>query len=102
MNLLGLMIGEIMITVEEAKAAGYCITSRRSPTWATRIDRKDWREHMAAQHPRGMEWVKCLGNDAADHYRRVYSADTIIVPGRWINKLPNSRQGPTKFMTPNA
>ena len=85
------------ISAERAKASGYCITSRRSPVWATRIDRKDWREFMASQHPRGMEWVKCLGKDAADHYRRVYSQDTIVVPSGYVKLLPNSNSGPTEF-----
>ena len=90
------------ITAKQAKAAGYCITSRRAPTWATRIDRKDWREHMAAQHPGGMEWVKCLGKDAADHYRRMYSKDTIVVHSGWVKLLPNSGQGPAEFLPSNA
>ena len=86
------------ISAKQAKAEGYCITSRRSPTWATRIDRKDWREHMAANHPSGMEWVKRLGDDASDHYRRIFSKDTIVVHSGWVKLLPNSRQGPTEFL----
>jgi hypothetical protein len=85
-----------MITAKQAKAAGYCITSRAA-TLATRIDREDWREHMADQHPQGMDWVKCLGKDAADQYRRVYSKDNITVPAGWVKLLPNSGQGPTDF-----
>ena len=88
-----------MITAKSAKASGYCITSRRSPTLATRIDRKDWREHMGAQHARGMEWVKALGNQAADQYRRCFSKDTIVVPGSWIKLLPNSASGPSEFLS---
>ena len=89
------------ISAKQAKAAGYCITSRRAPTWATRIDRKDWREYMASQHARGMEWVKGLGKDAADHYRRCFSKDTIVVHSGWVKLLPNSGQGPTEFLPAN-
>lgn len=52
---------------------------------------------MAGFHPSGMEWVKALGKDAADHYRRMYSKDTIVVPTGWIKILPNSRSGPTEY-----
>lgn len=36
------------MTPAQAAASGYCIISRKAPTWAARIDRKDWREAMAA------------------------------------------------------
>jgi len=64
-------------TVEALIAKGYLVVSRR---WnaVSRIDRPDWKEYMASQHPRGMEWVNILGEQSAEtHYRRVYSKDTI-------------------------
>lgn len=85
------------LTIEQAKAMGYCITSRRG-TLATRIDRADWREHMATKHAQGERWVKLIGDLAADQYRRVYSQDTIRIRPEWIGQLPNSGVGPTEFM----
>jgi len=51
----------------------------------SRLDREDWKEHMAITHTpwsaeEGMSWVECLDNDAEDHYRRCYSEDKITVP----------------------
>lgn len=63
-------------------AYGYRRTSRKHSMLA-RIDRPDWREYMAFQHApwdpagQGMDWVKALGNDAADFYRRCYSEDLL-------------------------
>jgi hypothetical protein len=91
------MIKKAEITAQQAKSLGYCITSRRAPTWATRIDRKDWREHMASHHAHGMEFVKCLGKSAADHYRRIYSKDTLVVPSGWVKILPNSHDGDQEY-----
>jgi hypothetical protein len=91
--------------VNEAITAGYVITSRAG-RHATRIDRRDWREHMAKEHApwdpegQGMDWVKCLdqgGHGAADHYRRCYSRDSIIVPQEWVGKMKNSGQGPREY-----
>lgn len=84
------------LTLAQAKAAGYCITSRRG-LLATRLDREDWRADMATKHANGERWVKALGQRAADQYRRVYSADTIRVAPDWIGKLPNSIDGPTEY-----
>lgn len=61
---------------------GYRYISRRHRIVA-RVDRPDWREHMATRHSpsdpegAGMRWVKALGGDAANHYRRCYSEDRI-------------------------
>lgn len=93
---------EEQMTPQQAKRAGYCIVSRRKPTWAARLDRKDWKEYMASTHPGGMYWVKCLGKDAADHYRRCHSKDVIEVPIAWIKALPNSHSGPVAFLPSNA
>lgn len=93
------------LTIHQAVSAGYVITSRRS-RHATRIDRRDWREYMAQKHAPwdpegdGMDWVKCLdngGSGAADHYRRCYSEDTIIVPVEWVGKMKNSGAGPREY-----
>jgi hypothetical protein len=83
---------------KKARKAGYCIVSRKKPTLAARIDRKDWKEYMASKHPGGMDWVKFLAKDAADYYRRCYSKDIVVVPASWTKKLPNSNDGSTEFM----
>lgn len=75
--------------------AGYCITSRAS-NGASRIDRPNWQEYMAKQHSPwdwegdGMEWVNCLGDRAADQYRRVYSRDHITVPDGYMSAMTKS------------
>jgi len=68
--------------------SGYRCTSNRH-RMVSRLDRPDWREHMARDHTRGfrgdpqrnldegMKWVAVLGTGAADHYRRVLSRDKI-------------------------
>ena len=55
----------------------------------SRLDRPDWREHMAREHTRGfpgdprknfdegMRWVEGLGEGAADYYRSVLSKDKL-------------------------
>lgn len=84
-------------TLEQAKAAGYCITSRASRT-ASRLDRADWKVKLASTHVDGHAWVECLGDaSAADYYRRCVSRDQITVPHHWIKELGNSGSGPTRF-----
>ena len=66
----------------------------------TRVDRPDWKEHMAREHSPwdakrgtddGPRWVRCLGDGAADHYRRVYSMDSIEgVPEPIFKLVPGS------------
>ena len=83
--------GEATRKQEEAArlvASGYRCVSNRHRT-LSRLDRPDWREHMARDHTRGfrgdpqrnldegMRWVTVLGTGAADHYRRVMSKDTL-------------------------
>ena len=97
-------MNDLDLTLVQAKAAGYCITSRRAK-YAKRIDRKDWREYMAKEHApwdptgqEGMSWVKSMGDSlAADHYRRCYSNDQITVTEEWFKILKNSNNGPTEF-----
>lgn len=95
--------------ITELKARGYAITSRRH-RHASRIDRPDWKEHMAAWHVKGFPnqeeamkkgraWVEVLGRYAADFYRRCISQDTITVPQSYISWLPNSgsHKAPAEF-----
>lgn len=78
-------------------AAGYCVVSKRHGE-VSRIDRPDWKEHMASTHPRGVELVKCLGDhEAADFYRRCISRDWVKV-GAGHRSFPNSHDGPSKFL----
>ena len=92
------MMGMSPLTVAEAKAHGYAITSRRHRL-ASRLDRQDWRDAMAQRHgPSGKDWVQVLGDRAAaDHYRRCFSKDRITVPDGWLSQLPNSGDGPEEF-----
>lgn len=84
-------------TLEQAKAAGYCITSRAYRT-AARLDRSDWKNKLASTHVDGHRWVECLGDvSAADQYRRCVSRDHITVPQSWIKELGNSGSGPSRF-----
>jgi hypothetical protein len=90
-------------TVQEAVIEGYAITSR-AYKHASRIDREDWRQYMAKKHApwdpegEGRAWVECLGDrSAADHYRRCYSKDQIVVPDDWVKILRNSGEGPQEF-----
>ena len=74
-------------------AAGYKVVSRAYSEVA-RIDRPDWREHIAAAHApwdpegEGMRWANSPGME--DHYRRCYSKDKLTIPPEWINKIGNS------------
>lgn len=77
------------MTADEYTARGYRRVSRKYGMLA-RIDRPDWREHMAGQHVRGMEWVDNLGSGAADHYRRVYSRDRIEIDPTLALQVPTS------------
>lgn len=76
-------------------AMGYRRTSNRH-CLVSRVDRPDWREHMAQKHApwdpegQGVAWVKCLGKGAADHYRRCYSNDTMTVGPEVSRRIPGS------------
>ena len=78
-------------------AEGYRVVSRKYGM-ISRIDRKDWKEYMAKQHApwdaegEGIKWVQLLGDRAAaDHYRRVYSKDTLEIGRKALTlKIPNS------------
>ena len=87
----------LTMTAKQADAKGYSMISRAS-CLAARIDRTEWRENMAASHASGMQWVKALGALAGDHYRRLQSQDVIVVPKSWVRLLPNSGNGPNKFL----
>jgi hypothetical protein len=81
---------------------GYRVTSRRH-RMAARVDRADWREHMARQHSpwdpegEGMAWVNALGNSAPDFYRRVYSKDKITLTFP-CNRFPGSCHDPVAYV----
>lgn len=53
--------------------AGYRVISKKY-RWVARVDRGDWVE----------------GTTSADHYRRVFSEDKMVVPEAWISQIPNS------------
>ena len=66
---------------ERLAASGYRSISNKYRMVA-RLDRPDWKKHMARQHApwsfeEGMRWATGLGDGAADHYRRVYSKDVL-------------------------
>jgi len=63
----------------------------------SRIDRADWYRHMAQKHApwdpngQGIDWVWSMGSACAeDHYRRVYSKDTITRPKNVFELIPSS------------
>lgn len=83
---------------------GYCRVSRRHMI-LSRIDREDWREHMARDHAPwdwkgdGMKWA--TSNGMADHYRRCYSKDQMQLHpdcAALFLKFPGSGCGPEQFM----
>jgi hypothetical protein len=82
-------VKHFVAVAERLIRSGYCPVSNKH-FMLSRIDRPDWREHMALKHCGGrdeedpfwkaMEWVAMLGEQgAADHYRRCYSKDRITV-----------------------
>lgn len=90
------VVGDSEVNLILAEEKGYCVISR-SACWAARIDRTDWKQVMADSHVGGMDWVRALGSRAADHYRRVYSKDKIVIPVSWLKRLVNSENGPTGY-----
>lgn len=85
------------MTPNEAIEKGYCIVCTQSPVLIARIDRPDWREHMADTNSKGAEWVFALGSTAAHHYRKYYSKDVLVVTLGWISHMPNSDKGPMEY-----
>lgn len=93
-------------------ASGYrCISNRHR--MVSRLDRADWRDHMAREHTRGfkgdpdgnleqgMKWVAALGGGAADHYRRILSKDTIEQLPKDVYdriKRDDAQTGPDEYM----
>lgn len=61
---------------------GFCLTSNKFGI-ISRIDRPDWKNHMAILHTpwsleEGLRWIDCLGEmDAEDFYRRCHTKDKI-------------------------
>lgn len=87
-------------SIEYMVASGYCRTSNKFGL-VSRIDRPDWREHMAerAYPPEygythlGHAWVKNLGTRAADQYRRCYSQDKFEMGRSTGRRFPPSEGG---------
>ena len=91
-----------MKTAQQLINAGYRRTSN-SYRMVSRVDRPDWKEHMAKQHSPwsfedGMKWVNGLGSSASDHYRRVYSKDTLMVSPTVFSKIPTSIHDPVGYI----
>jgi hypothetical protein len=94
-------------SVVELIARGYRVTSRKH-VMLSRIDRPDWKRHMANLHSpwsvdEGLEWVAALGDyHAEDHYRRVYSQDKLEFECRGATTLrhhvPNSNGAITGYV----
>lgn len=88
-------------------AMGYRRTSNRH-RMVSRVDRPDWREYMAQQHAPwdaergtqdGPRWVRCLGEGAADHYRRTHSEDNLEgLPPDVFRRIPGSNGDDTGFV----
>jgi hypothetical protein len=102
------MTPEIIMKLSPKKlmALGYRRTSNAFGI-VSRIDREDWKEHMAIRHSpwsleEGMEWIKCLGESSAeDHYRRCYSKDNIEFGKRLAYKvkhIESSNGAPTGYI----
>lgn len=73
------------LTLEQARAMGYCVISRRFNT-AARITRADWLEHLHSIGHTGMR----RNAGSASWYRRCVSMDRITIPHLWVGQLPNS------------
>jgi len=83
-------------------ASGYRATSNRYKMVA-RLDRPDWREHMAIRHSpwsleEGMKWVNCLGHSATEHYLRVYSRDRLEGLPRNVFDAIKKAPMPTEYL----
>lgn len=77
---------------------GYCKVSNHYGM-VSRLDRPDWKEHMAKGHPRGLEWVDGMDlGGAEDFYRRVHSKDNLEFVDREVSALiPSSNHEVTGY-----
>lgn len=87
---------------EDLMAKGYRRTSNKF-CHLSRVDREDWKEHMAQNHApwdiqEGRDWVKAVGPGANDFYRRVISNDTITVPREVSRHVKTSGFDPVGFI----
>lgn len=87
---------------EDLASLGYRRTSRKFGH-VSRVDREDWKEYMAEKHSpwskeEGLRWVECLGTGAADHYRRCYSKDTLVLTQTKALGIPCSDHDETGFI----
>lgn len=70
----------------------------------SRIDRPDWKEHLAAKHSpwdpeAGMKWVNGIGDGmAADFYRRVHSEDVLEIGAKEALSIPTSNHDPIGYV----
>ncbi len=88
------------ITPERATQLGYRRISVAKGLCA-RIDRPDWKEHMARVGG-GEQWVQSMGlGAAADQYRRVYSKDVIQFAQCEAKTIPTSCHDETGFVQTN-
>lgn len=92
-----------MFKAEYLTIAGYRRTSNRYRIVA-RVDREDWKEHMAAEHSpwseeQGLAWVEGLGDSAADFYRRCISTDKLTIASEAeFRKIPGSNHDPIGYI----
>jgi len=83
------------------KSKGYRYISRKHKI-AARIDRPDWKEHMAKMampwdEDAGLIWVELFGRMAPDYYRRVYSKDRVVTQ-TLFRGIPNSTGDTTGYI----
>lgn len=83
---------------------GYRRTSRKH-CMLSRIDRPDWREHMAKEHApwdpygEGLNWVESLGEgSAAAFYRSVHSKDVIVRKWDIVKHVRSSGHDPVDYI----
>lgn len=93
-----------ILVAESLIARGYRRISNTHRIVA-RVDREDWRIFLArAQAPwnlsEGSDWVECLGNSAADYYRRCFSTDKKIIPTLVFKLIPSSNHDPIGYVPP--
>lgn len=80
------------LSAEELIKRGYRRTSNKFCILA-RIDREDWLEFMADEHPNMMRMDQA---SLADFYRRVYSKDKVTSPAS--RDVPSSNHDPVGYV----
>ena len=67
----------------------------------SRIDRPDWKTHMANYHPDGMTWVNaisCRKGQAEHLYRHLYSKERFEIWANEGKKIPASEKDETGYV----